>query len=110
MLDHIDYVAKTFGTDHVTIGTDSSYSSQLTAAEAAKVPKTRSIRERWEALWPEGSRAHSTEWRQEHQIQSLMWTNWPMITVGRVQRGYSDTDIRKIIGKNILRVSRDVLS
>ena len=110
MLDHIDYVAKTFGTDHVTIGTDSSYSSQLTAAEAAKVPKTRSIRERWEALWPEGSRAHSTEWRQEHQIQSLMWTNWPMITVGLVQRGYSDTDIRKIIGKNILRVSRDVLS
>ena len=32
-----------------------------------------------------------------------------MITVGLVQRGYSDDDVRKIIGENILRVSRDVL-
>lgn len=110
MLDHIDYVAKTFGTDHITIGTDRPYSSFRVAEEAAKIPKHRRIRERWESLWPEGSRAHTSEWSQEHQVQSLMWTNWPMITVGLVQRGYSDDDIRKIIGENILRVSRDVLT
>ncbi|HAA76014.1 TPA: dipeptidase [Candidatus Latescibacteria bacterium] len=109
MLDHIDYVARTFGADHVTIGTDRSYTSHQSAAENAKVPKCRQIRDRWEALWPEGSRG-TEAYRQDHQAQSLMWTNWPLITVGLVQRGYSDEDIRKIIGENILRVSRDVLN
>ena len=37
---------------------------------------------------------------------SMAWTNWPMFTVGLVQRGYSDEDIRKILGGNVLRVLR----
>ena len=110
MLDHIDYVAKTFGTDHVTIGTDQPYTSHRSAAENARIPKTRRTRPRWESLWPPDDQHGASEWRQDHQVQSLNWTNWPMITVGLVQRGYSDDDIRKIIGGNILRVSRNVLS
>ena len=86
MLDHIDYVAKTFGADHVTIGTDRAYVSYRAAEEEAKISKRRVIRERWESLWPEGSRAHSPEWRQDHQVQSLAWTNWPMITGPHVPR------------------------
>ena len=39
----------------------------------------------------------------------MAWTNWPVFTIGLVQRGYSDEDIRKIIGGNILRVAREVL-
>ncbi len=38
----------------------------------------------------------------------MAWTNWPLFTVGMVQRGYSDDDIQKIIGGNILRVAREV--
>jgi membrane dipeptidase len=110
MLDHIDYVAKTFGTDHVTIGTDGPYVSYQSKTENDKIPKTRRTRERWESLWPPDDKRGASEWRQDHQVQSLMWTNWPMLTVGLVQRGYSDDDIRKIIGGNILRVSHDVLS
>lgn len=109
MIDHIDYVAKTFGADHITIGTDRAYRSIYAAEEEAKVSGRRKIRARWEALWPEGSRG-TPEFHQDHQVKSLAWTNWPMITVGLVQRGYSDDDIRKIIGENILRVSRDVLN
>jgi membrane dipeptidase len=37
--------------------------------------------------------------------QSLAWTNWPLFTVGLVQRGHSDDVIRKIIGGNVLRVA-----
>ncbi len=110
LLDHIDYVAQTFGADHITIGTDRPYTSYQSASEDQKVQKRRKTRNRWEALWPPGDRTGATEWRQDHQVQSLQWTNWPMITVGLVQRDYSDDDIRKIIGGNILRVSRDVLS
>jgi membrane dipeptidase len=38
--------------------------------------------------------------------QSVAWTNWPLFTVGLVQRGYTDDDVRKIIGGNMLRVCR----
>ena len=40
----------------------------------------------------------------DYRAGSLRWTNWPMITVGLVQRGYTDADILKIVGGNILRV------
>ena len=36
--------------------------------------------------------------------------NWPLFTVGLVQRGYVDEDIRKIIGGNFLRVATEVLT
>jgi membrane dipeptidase len=110
MLDHIDYVAKAFGADSVTIGTDRPYVSEHSGAEEAKVTQSGPSRVRWEALWPENDPVQAPEWRQDYQVQSLAWTNWPMITVGLVQRGYSDEDIRKIIGGNILRVSGDVLN
>ncbi len=110
MLDHIDFVAKTYGTDYVTIGTDRSYTSIYTEEENRKVPKSRALRARWEALWPENDPMRWPEFKQDHQVQSLAWTNWPLITVGLVQRGYSDEDIRKIIGGNILRVATDVLA
>jgi membrane dipeptidase len=42
--------------------------------------------------------------------QSLAWTNWPLFTVGLVQRGCSDDDIQKILGDSILRVSRQVFA
>lgn len=103
-LDHIDYVVKKFGVDHVAIGTDIAYESRNAAAERAKIPKRTGgsgSQSRWEGLWPEGSlsgRGHP----------SLAWTNWPLFTVGLVQRGYRDEDIQKILGGNILRVARAV--
>ncbi len=39
---------------------------------------------------------------------SLAWTNWPLFTVGLVQRGYADDAIQKILGGNVLRVARGV--
>ena len=109
-LDHIDYVAKTFGTDHVTIGTDRPYTSQYMSEANQKVKSRGPQRNRWEALWPPDDPVKSPDWRQPHQEQSLTWTNWPLFTVGLVQRGYSDDDILKIIGGNILRVAKEVWS
>jgi membrane dipeptidase len=103
-LDHIDYVVKKFGIDHVAIGTDCAYESRQAAAERAKIPKrteTRRSLPHWEALWPEGSLGGRAD-------PSLAWTNWPLFTVGLVQRGYADDAIQKILGGNILRVARAV--
>jgi membrane dipeptidase len=108
MLDHIDYVAAKFGVDHVTIGTDRAYVSSTTERETAKIPGRARQRTRWEALWQPDDPIFAPEWRQERQVQSLAWTNWPVFTIGLVQRGYSDDDIEKILGGNVLRVIREV--
>lgn len=101
VLDHIDYVARRFGVDYVGVGTDVTYVSRLRPNDA-KLPSYQSGRVRWEALWPPGALVPGTS--DPRAVASLAWTNWPMITVGLVQRGYRDADIKKIIGGNMLRV------
>ncbi|MGI6083248.1 MAG: dipeptidase [Limnochordia bacterium] len=107
LLDHIDYVAKRFGVDHVAIGTDTSYTSRQMAAEQRKLSPRRRVRHRWEYFWPEGALGGRIN---EKARLSLSWTNWPLFTVGLVQRGYSDGDIQKILGGNVLRVAKAVLA
>ena len=105
LLDHVDHVVKTVGADHVTLGTDVAYTSQNAAAENKKVPPSRSRRPKeFRSLWP------ADDYRPTNQAaRSIAWTNWPLFTVGLVGRGYSDEDIRKIIGGNVLRVARVTL-
>ena len=105
LLDHIDYAIKTFGADHVAIGTDVAYRSQFTADEAGKIPRRGPSRIRFAALWPEDDFATLPS-----MTRSLAWTNWPVFTVGMVQRGHSDEAIRKVLGGNVLRVARAALA
>ncbi len=104
LLDHIQYVTKKFGIDHVAIGTDVAYSSQNSSLENRKLPKRSRSREPFRSLWPKDDFAETPE-----MTTSLAWTNWPLFTVGLVQRGYSDDEIRKIIGGNVMRVARESL-
>ncbi|EMI21832.1 renal dipeptidase family protein [Rhodopirellula maiorica SM1] len=99
LLDHIDYVIKKFGPDSVAIGTDVSYTSQASAAEQAKVPKRARRREEFRMLWPKDNFKTTAAMNE-----SIAWTNWPLYTVGLVQRGHSDEVIRKVIGGNVMRV------
>jgi len=111
MLDHLDHAVGVVGAEHVTIGTDRPYVGVQTQDENAKVPaRNGTQRRRWEALWWEDDPVHQAAWKDEGMTLSTTWTNWPLFTVGLVQRGHSDEDIRRIIGGNILRVARDVYS
>jgi membrane dipeptidase len=105
LMKHIDYVVKKFGPDHVGIGTDSGYTSKNATQENKKIIAFRKSRTRWASLWPPQSLGGETK----EEAQSVAWTNWPLFTVGMVQMGYSDNDIRKIIGGNAMRVARAVL-
>jgi membrane dipeptidase len=104
-LDHLDHAIRRFGADHVAIGTDVAYSSRASASEARKVPRRGPRRDRWEALWPDDPFVTTAE-----ATSSLSWTNWPLFTVGLVQRGHSDEVIRKVLGGNVLRVAREAMS
>jgi len=103
-LDQLDYLVKRIGADHVAIGTDIAYTSRQDGAERKRVPARRRSRARFASLWPREIFTAAAAARE-----SLAWTNWPLFTVGMVQRGYRDEDIQKIIGGNVMRVARAVL-
>jgi len=106
-LNHIEYVVKNFGVDYAAIGTDISYVSSRASEENKKITSRPRERKRWENFWPEN--VFKSEFKEPRYPLSLSWTNWPYFTVGLVQRGYSDEDIQKILGGNVLRVSQAVL-
>jgi len=104
LLDHVDHVIKQFGADHVAIGTDVAYQSQEAGREQAKVPKRARRRTEFRSLWP------ADDYQTTQQANdSVAWTNWPLFTVGLVQRGHRDDVIRKVIGGNVMRVARETL-
>jgi len=104
LMKHIDHVVTRFGADHVAIGTDVSYSAQDSSQEQRKVPSVRRGRTEFRTLWQPDEFAVTPT-----MTQSVAWTNWPLFTVGLVQLGYDDQTIRKILGGNVLRVSREAL-
>ena len=107
MMQHIDYVVKKFGFDHVGIGTDVSYNSRYSDEEYNKIGKGTQRRPGWEAFWPAGSYPYSDN---PEAVKSMAWTNWPLFTVGMVQMGYSDENIQKILGGNAIRVAKAALT
>jgi membrane dipeptidase len=107
-LDHLDYLVKKFGPDHAAIGCDVAYTSRFEKEERAKIRRRPDgssplggSGDRWEHLWPKDDFVTTLE-----AEQSVAWSNWPLFTLGLIQRGHSDDTIRKILGGNMLRVLR----
>lgn len=111
LLDHIDYVVTHFGPDYAAIGTDRVYLTRDADVELAKARAYGNPNRprRWESLWPEDDQYFLPRYREDELYSCLDWTNYPLFTVGMVQRGYSDDAIRKILGSNVLRVCKSVL-
>ncbi len=103
-LDHIVHVAEHFGVDHVAIGTDRV--AECLSTEGIVWPNLRRSRPIFEQFWTPA--VDPFEATAEMRL-SVAWTNWPLFTVGLVQRGFSDDDIRKIIGGNVMRVAQATL-
>lgn len=104
-LDHLEYAVKTFGAEHVAIGTDTAWSSSNSRAQSALLPKRPRARQPFRSLWPADDFQTT-----ELMTSSLSWINWPVFTVGMVMRGFSDDQIRMILGGNVMRVARETLA
>lgn len=100
MLDHVDYIAKLAGVDHVSIGTDAGYQPPW-PKKIKGYPQSR-FSGNWWGNW--NKKNQPLPYTDEAERGSLAWTNWPLYTVGLVMRGYSDKDIEKILGGNFMRV------
>jgi membrane dipeptidase len=90
-LDHIDYVVDLIGANHVGIGLDIG---------------ERKVVEDWFGMFPELQGSCSVDTIQ--LLDLVVPSKWVNITKGLVRRGYSDEEIRKILGENFLRVFEEV--
>lgn len=99
-LDLIDYVVKLVGPDHVGLGLDFSLWTQEEYEAWVKdnlnlVPQGPQYGWTWRAIFVNDQGL--AEYSQVFQI-----------TEGLIARGYSDQDIKKILGLNLLRVYKEV--
>ncbi len=101
LLDHLDHALQVIGEDHVAIGTDTAYIPPY--ASDLKPRPQGSYSDKWWGAWQPQPRPSSSA-SEDHRYGSLAWTNWPLLTVGMLMRGYQETTIRKILGLNLLRV------
>jgi len=96
MLNHIDYIVNLIGIDHVAIGTDILFADQVEAHRL--IDKTLLNLEHY-----------GQELNAPYMYGIESPEEWPNITRGLVSRGYSDDEIRKIVGGNALRIIQDVV-
>lgn len=96
MLNHIDYIVKLIGIDQVAIGTDILFGDQVEVHR--QTDKT---------LLKLDSYGQELNAPYMYGIESP--EEWPNITRGLVSRGYSDDQIRKILGGNALRILQEVV-
>jgi membrane dipeptidase len=94
LIDHLDYIKKTIGIDHVGLGLDyfhspkSDYDKRLASGE-------------WKA-----SDYPPPPWNYPRGIGDA--SQLSAIAPAMAKRGYTDTEIAKVLGENFLRVLRAV--
>ncbi len=99
---HIDYIADLVGVDHLAIGTDLYPPAHQGLVEAL---------DRSNSYMSIGFRPeHRAGESRSRMIENFKdWSDWPNITSGLLSRGYSNDDVKKILGGNFLRVFEKVV-
>ena len=98
-LDHVDYIVKLIGIDHVGIGTD-YYGTSVPDNLAIKIGEFMEV----------------LGFRPEHRANALEktegfenYTQFPNLIKGLIDRGYSDQEIGKIVGLNFMKLFKRVV-
>lgn len=100
---HVDHLVEQAGIDHVGIGSD--------LGEGESREQYEAMFARGAGLYPEITAALGEWYDFDHRMVAGMETcvMFPAVTEGLLTRGYSDEDVRKILGGNFLRVLKTVL-
>ena len=100
--EHVEYIARLVGIDHVGIGTD--------LGEVYTIPPEKAS---YESHYPPGfpwhgfSREHRSFVTKMHGYRNIL--DWPNLTMHLAKRGFNEEEIRKLIGLNFLRFFRDTV-
>ena len=107
ILDHIDYFVKVAGIDHIAIGTDFPGSCARIKLRGHRREQHLAMLRHFNKIRPEDYQRVTITPPPEGTEN--MWADLPNVTRGLVARGYSDEEIKKILGGNILRVFAKVV-
>lgn len=99
VLDHVDHVVDVVGVDHVAFGSDMSDE----ALDSGKTPPYAAYRN-FRPEFPEAYGRGPVDRYEPFPRGLERHTKLKNLTRGLVARGYSDDEIRKILGENFLRV------
>ena len=95
VLDHLDYIVKLVGIDHTAIGTDCMYGDHVAMHKFMR-----------KAM---GMAKVLDEFPAPHVEYIENPGQWPNFTRALVARGYSNEQIKKVLGENILRILRQTV-
>jgi membrane dipeptidase len=95
VIDHVDYLVKLVGVEHVAIGTDVQFGDHVAFHKAT--------------MKPLGLEGMVKELKADHMEYIENPGQLPNVTRALVARGYSDEDIQKIMGGNVLRLLRETI-
>ncbi len=105
---HVEHLVDVMGIDHVGIGND----------KAGQGPSTESIVEypsdildsRGSSFDWSGFRVQEHRMTEEHHIVGYDdFGDWPNLTIKLAERGFTEEELRKLLGLNYLRVFRDIV-
>ncbi len=97
-LNHIDYVADLVGTNHMMIGLDNVFDDQVQNHKEMD-KKSKGLNRKRDGMVLVAPYIYGLEAPDE----------WENIVRGLVKHGYSDSDIKKIIGENALKIIKQVV-
>jgi len=103
VLDHVDYVVKLVGIDHVGFGTD-LVGHWLVSAGTPPESSLRWWRDRRPDVFGRGPTDRYDPYPKELDSHTKLIN----ITIGLLKRGYSEESIIKVLGGNFLRVFQTV--
>ena len=103
VLDHIDYAVDVMGINHVGIGTDLDDRS-LDRGETPQTSSLRTYRPSHPEVYGEGPRDVYDPYPDGVHRHTELGT----LTRGLVDRGYTDEEVRKVLGGNFLRLFEKV--
>lgn len=103
VLDHIEHVVDLIGIDHVGFGTDMN-DMYLDEGRTPPYAAYRNFRKDYPDVYGRGPIDHYEPFPDGIERHTKLET----LTQGLIARGYSDDEIKKILGENFLRVFEDV--
>lgn len=119
--EHVEHLVDVMGIDHVGIGSDKCGPGPGTESNFEYPPELGPYDTSY--LYQEDPDPRATPggfawsgFRAEHRLSDThrieefdQFTDWPAITVKLAERGFSEDELRKILGLNYLRVFREVV-
>ena len=105
VVDLVDYSVKLIGIDHIGFGTD----LPRIWMDLGKVPPDSSMR-LWRELRPDVFGRGPTDVYEPYPMGLQKHSELSNLTAELMERGYTEADIKKILGGNFIRVLRQIWS